>query len=154
MSLTFSWVRLLVALRPSSWIWFCSSWIIWGKPVDTARSKTYIFAMSEGREKFIMKFTNSLKNIFNTTGNTWFKMQNYRSICKQVPHTFLLIPRTPLLGKQRGDCVVSSQSCFLPIQALFFPLPTFLNKQWSVFHILFATAEHNILTWRSFHIST
>ena len=106
MSLTFSWVRLLVALRPSSWIWFCSSWIIWGKPVDTARSKTYIFAMSEGRKKFIMKFTNNLKNIFNTIGNTWFEMQNYRSICRQAPplpppntHTFLLIPWYSSPGK-------------------------------------------------------
>lgn len=108
MSLTFSWVRLLVALRPSSWIWFCSSWIIWGKPVDTARSKTYIFAMSEGRKKFIMKFTNSLKNIFNTTGNTWFKMQNYRSICRQAPppprHLSPNPPGTPPLGKQRCGC--------------------------------------------------
>ena len=149
MSLTFSWVRLLVALRPSSWIWFCSSWIIWGKPVDTARSKTYIFAMSEGRKKFIMKFTNNLKNIFNTIGNTWFKMQNYRSICRQAPpapspqHTHLSPnpPGTPPLGKQRCGCLIYSQSCFLPIQVLFFPLSTFFNQQCSVFHILFATAD-------------
>lgn len=87
-ALTCSWVRLLVALRPSSWMWFCSSWIIWGKPVDTARSKTYIFAMSERKKN---------SSIFQTTlCNAHFKMQRWKKcVDKDTPHLNTKAPSVP-----------------------------------------------------------
>lgn len=32
---------------PSLCMWTCSSWIMWGSPLETARNKVYMFAMSK-----------------------------------------------------------------------------------------------------------
>lgn len=45
-SLTFSRDRLLVPRIPSLLIWTCNSWIMCGKPLDTARKSVYMLAMS------------------------------------------------------------------------------------------------------------
>lgn len=55
-SLTFSRDRLLVPRIPSLLIWTCNSWIMCGKPLDTARKSVYMLAMS-GEKQFFFFFS-------------------------------------------------------------------------------------------------
>lgn len=72
--LTFSWERLLVPLMPSLWMWTCSSWIMWGNPLETALSRVYMFAMSVWNNNWSNVITDILKKEANKNSALTFPL--------------------------------------------------------------------------------
>lgn len=82
--------------------------------MDTARSKTYIFAMSEGG-KICIRFPNILKIL----GNIWLKMQ--KEYTEKIPQSCLPTTQTSFPWESN---IVFFQSSFMHIQANTYILPS------------------------------